>query len=151
LRNHQAIIQPRLYDCLMVTQITLNTEPRQLSNSVVRVRNDFAAAFSHRRVIHLMMMMMMTRCQALAGHSNDASGPCEGDLLFLTKRVTEVDNDVRGVENTNASCATAAASSASDDSSRQRNPRKKCRRLGDCPFVQHEFGSRTGLWSVRLH
>jgi hypothetical protein len=23
LRNHQAIIQPRLYDCLMVTQITL--------------------------------------------------------------------------------------------------------------------------------
>ncbi len=27
LRNHQAIVQPRLYDCLMVTQITLNTEP----------------------------------------------------------------------------------------------------------------------------
>jgi hypothetical protein len=29
LRNHQAIaaIQPRLYDCLMVTQIILNTEP----------------------------------------------------------------------------------------------------------------------------
>ena len=26
-RNHQAIVQPRLYDCLMVTQITLNTEP----------------------------------------------------------------------------------------------------------------------------
>jgi hypothetical protein len=26
LRNHQAIIQPRLYDCLMVTQITLKTE-----------------------------------------------------------------------------------------------------------------------------
>ncbi len=25
--NHQAIVQPRLYDCLMVTQITLNTEP----------------------------------------------------------------------------------------------------------------------------
>ncbi len=23
LRNHQAIVQPRLYDCLMVTQITL--------------------------------------------------------------------------------------------------------------------------------
>ena len=27
LRNHQAIVQPRLYDSLMVTQITLNTEP----------------------------------------------------------------------------------------------------------------------------
>ncbi len=29
LRNHQAIVQPRfkLFDCLMVTQITLNTEP----------------------------------------------------------------------------------------------------------------------------
>jgi hypothetical protein len=27
VRNHQAIVQPRLYDCLMVTQITLNTEP----------------------------------------------------------------------------------------------------------------------------
>ena len=27
LRNHQAIVQPRLYDCLMVTQIILNTEP----------------------------------------------------------------------------------------------------------------------------
>jgi hypothetical protein len=27
LRNHQAIVQPRLYDCLMVTQITLKTEP----------------------------------------------------------------------------------------------------------------------------
>jgi hypothetical protein len=29
LRNHQAIVQPRLYDCLMVTQITLQvkTEP----------------------------------------------------------------------------------------------------------------------------
>ena len=26
LRNHQAIVQPRLYDCLMVTQITLKTE-----------------------------------------------------------------------------------------------------------------------------
>jgi hypothetical protein len=26
LRNHQAIMQPRLYDCLMVTQITLKTE-----------------------------------------------------------------------------------------------------------------------------
>ncbi len=26
LRNHQAIIQPRLYGCLMVTQITLKTE-----------------------------------------------------------------------------------------------------------------------------
>jgi hypothetical protein len=25
LRNHQAIVQPRLYDSLMVTQITLNT------------------------------------------------------------------------------------------------------------------------------
>ncbi len=24
LRNHQAIIQPRLYECLMVTQITLS-------------------------------------------------------------------------------------------------------------------------------
>jgi hypothetical protein len=24
LRNHQAIVQPRLYDSLMVTQITLN-------------------------------------------------------------------------------------------------------------------------------
>jgi hypothetical protein len=24
LRNHQAIVQPRLYDCLMVTQIALN-------------------------------------------------------------------------------------------------------------------------------
>ncbi len=23
LRNHQAIVQPRLYDCLMVTQVTL--------------------------------------------------------------------------------------------------------------------------------
>ena len=27
LRNHCAIVQPRLYDCAMVTQITLNTEP----------------------------------------------------------------------------------------------------------------------------
>ncbi len=27
LHNHQAIIQPRLYDCLMVTQITLSPEP----------------------------------------------------------------------------------------------------------------------------
>ncbi len=27
LRNHQAIVQPPLYDSLMVTQITLNTEP----------------------------------------------------------------------------------------------------------------------------
>ena len=26
LRNHQAIVQPRLYDSLMVTQITLKTE-----------------------------------------------------------------------------------------------------------------------------
>jgi hypothetical protein len=26
LRNHQAIIQPRLYDCLMVTQITLDRQ-----------------------------------------------------------------------------------------------------------------------------
>ena len=26
-RNHQAIVQPRLYDCSMVTLITLNTEP----------------------------------------------------------------------------------------------------------------------------
>jgi hypothetical protein len=26
LRNHQAIVQPRLYDCLMVTQIALKTE-----------------------------------------------------------------------------------------------------------------------------
>ncbi len=26
VRNHQAIVQPRLYDCLMVTQITLKTE-----------------------------------------------------------------------------------------------------------------------------
>ena len=26
LRNHQAIVQSRLYDCLMVTQITLKTE-----------------------------------------------------------------------------------------------------------------------------
>ncbi len=26
LRNHQAIVQPRLYDSLMVTQITLNPE-----------------------------------------------------------------------------------------------------------------------------
>ncbi len=26
LRNHQAIVQPRLYYCLMVTQITLKTE-----------------------------------------------------------------------------------------------------------------------------
>ena len=32
LRNHQAIVQPRLYDCLMVTQITLKTEgpPREV-------------------------------------------------------------------------------------------------------------------------
>jgi hypothetical protein len=28
LCNHQAIVQPRLFDCLMVTQITLNTEPQ---------------------------------------------------------------------------------------------------------------------------
>ena len=27
LRNHQAIVQPRLYDCLMVTQITLIAVP----------------------------------------------------------------------------------------------------------------------------
>ena len=27
LRNHQAIVQPRLYDSAMVTQIILNTEP----------------------------------------------------------------------------------------------------------------------------
>jgi hypothetical protein len=32
LRNHQAIVQPRLYDCLMVTQITLNTEPHGLDS-----------------------------------------------------------------------------------------------------------------------
>ena len=33
LRNHQAIVQPRLYDCLMVTQITLKTEgPHGLSS-----------------------------------------------------------------------------------------------------------------------
>ncbi len=34
LRNHQAIIQPRLYDCLMVTQVTL-LEKQQKSQSVV--------------------------------------------------------------------------------------------------------------------
>jgi hypothetical protein len=33
LRNHQAIVQPRLYDYLMVTQITLNTEPHGLDSS----------------------------------------------------------------------------------------------------------------------
>ncbi len=33
LRNHQAIVQPRLYDCLMVTQITLNTEPHGFDSS----------------------------------------------------------------------------------------------------------------------
>jgi hypothetical protein len=27
LRNHQAIIQPRLSDCLMVSQVTLSPEP----------------------------------------------------------------------------------------------------------------------------
>ena len=32
LRNHQAIVQPRLYDCLMVTQIALNTEPLGLDS-----------------------------------------------------------------------------------------------------------------------
>ena len=33
LRNHQAIVQPRLYDSLMVTQITLNTEPHGFDSS----------------------------------------------------------------------------------------------------------------------
>ncbi len=44
LRNHQAIVQPRLYDCLMVTQITLKTEgPHGLpSNTGLRrlIRHD---------------------------------------------------------------------------------------------------------------
>ncbi len=38
LRNHQAIVQPRLYDCLMVTQITLE---RKKDKSAPR---DYSAA-----------------------------------------------------------------------------------------------------------
>ena len=35
LRNHQAIVQPRLYDCLMVTQITLWTVGRQEEEGIL--------------------------------------------------------------------------------------------------------------------
>ena len=47
LRNHRAIVQPRLYDCSMVTQITLNTEPHGLDScqghSTEKAQPDFVA------------------------------------------------------------------------------------------------------------
>ena len=58
--------------------------------------------------------------------------------------LNDVVDDVRGVENTKALRATAEASSASDDSSRQKKPRNKRRRLSDCPFVEHEAGVSHG-------
>ena len=58
----------------------------------------------------------------------------------LHRVLTEVANDVRGVVNANASRATAAASSASDGSHRQKQPRSKRRRFCDRPFVEHEAG-----------
>ena len=58
--------------------------------------------------------------------------------------LTDVDNDVRGGENANALRATAAASSLSDDSTRQKRPRKNRRRVVDCPFVEHEAGVSHG-------
>ena len=40
LRNHQAIVHPRLCDCVMVTQITLKTEG---PHAVVRLRGSTIA------------------------------------------------------------------------------------------------------------
>jgi hypothetical protein len=62
--------------------------------------------------------------------------------------LTDVGNDVRGVENANALFATAAVSSSSDVSSRQKKPCNKRRRLGNSGFVKHEAGVSRGVAAV---
>jgi hypothetical protein len=49
LRNHQAIVQPRLYDSLMVTQITLPSHWQQRSKAVVLT----GAADANRHLVQL--------------------------------------------------------------------------------------------------
>ena len=55
LRNHQAIVQPRLYDSLMVTQITL------MASHVTRMQTAAAvvAQMRERRRRELLMQLLM--------------------------------------------------------------------------------------------
>ena len=50
LRNHQAIAQPRLYDCLMVTQITLVASAMiSLSQADLLLESSGLSIFTQRR------------------------------------------------------------------------------------------------------
>jgi hypothetical protein len=84
---------------------------------------------SHRRVTAATHRMMASRESSYRAYLR-----CVGTYRSLHSVLTDEDNDVRGVENATALRATAAASGASDDSSRQKGPRDKSKTVRRLPF-----------------